>query len=64
MKNIKVEKHIDCDGDTYYEARWVGISKDIILVGGGATPEEAIAELKENAKILVEYLKGEIENEP
>ena len=46
MKNIKVEKHIDCDCDTYYEARWVGISKDIIIVGGGATPEEAIAELK------------------
>lgn len=62
MKNIKVEKHMDCDGDTYYEARWVGISKDIILVGGGATPEEAIEELRENTRVYKEFLK-EMEDE-
>lgn len=44
------------DGSTYWTAKYPAVEG---CVGGGDTPEEAIAEAQENLELLLEYLKDE-----
>ena len=62
MANIKIEKCYDNQGKTYYGASLEDVfPANVVIVGGGDTPEEAIAEMKENAKVYLDYILEEAE---
>lgn len=64
MAKIKVEKCYDNQGKIYYEASLEDVFPiNVVIVGGGDTVQEAIAEMKENAKVYLDYILGEAENE-
>ena len=64
MANIKIEKCRDNQGRIYYGASLEDVFPvNVVIVGGGDTKEEAIAEMKENAKVYLEYVLEEAENE-
>lgn len=56
MKNyeLRVVPKKDCDGNIYWTAFYPVVDG---CVGGGNTPEEAIAEAKENLEFYLEYLE-------
>ena len=60
----KIEKCYDNQGKTYYGASLEDVFPvNVVIVGGGDTPEEAIAEMKENARVYLDYILEEAENE-
>lgn len=60
MANIKIEKCYDSQGGIYYGASLEDVFPvNVVIVGGGDTPEEAIAEMKENARVYLEYVLEE-----
>ena len=64
MASIKIEKCYDNQGKTYYGASLEDVfPANVVIVGGGDTSEEAIAEMKENAKVYLDYILEEAENE-
>ena len=64
MASIKIEKCYDNQGKTYYGASLEDVfPANVVIVGGGDTPEEATAEMKENARVYLEYVLKEAENE-
>lgn len=64
MAKIKIEKCCDNQGRIYYGASLEDVfPANVVIVGGGDTPEEAIAEMKENAKVYFDYILEEAENE-
>ena len=57
MAKIKIEKCRDNQGRIYYGASLEDVfPANVVIVGGGDTPEEAIAEMKENAKVYLDYI--------
>jgi len=65
MARIKIEKRCDNQGEIYYGACLQGVFQDdVAIVGGGDTKEEALAEMKENAKVYLDYILEEAENGP
>ena len=64
MANIKIEKCRDNQGRIYYGASLEDVFPvNVVIVGGGDTSEEAIAEMKENARVYLDYILEEAENE-
>lgn len=62
MANIKIEKCYDSQGGIYYGASLEDVFPgNVVIVGGGDTPEEAIAEMKENARVYLEHVLEEAE---
>ena len=62
MASIKIEKCYDNQGKTYYGASLEDVfPANVVIVGGGDTSEEAIAEMKENARVYLEYVLEEAE---
>lgn len=51
MARIKIDQFND-----YYNAELIGVfHEDVAILGGGDTEEEAIAEMKANAEVWLEY---------
>ena len=51
MARIKIDKFND-----YYNAELTGVfHEDVAILGGGDTEEEALAEMKANAEVWLEY---------
>lgn len=64
MAKIKIEKCRDNQGRIYYGASLEDVfPANVVIVGGGDTSEEAITEMKENARVYLEYVLEEAENE-
>lgn len=64
MAKIKIEKCYDNQGKIYYGASLEDVFPvNVVIVGGGDTPEEAIAEMKENARVYLEYVLGEAKDD-
>lgn len=64
MAKIKIEKCRDNQGRVYYGASLEDVfPANVVIVGGGDTSEEAITEMKENARVYLEYVLEEAENE-
>lgn len=64
MARIKIEKCCDNQGEIYYGASLEDVFPvNVVIVGGGDTEEEALAEMKENARIYLDYILEEAENE-
>lgn len=64
MAKIKIEKCRDNQGRIYYGASLEDVFPvNVVIVGGGDTKEEATAEMKENARVYLEYVLEEVENE-
>ena len=49
-KRINVYARRAEDGSIYWTAKYIGIDG---VVGGGDTPEEAVADLKENYRVFI-----------
>ena len=50
---IEVFSQVDADGNVYWTAKFLNATRGV--AGGGATPEEATAELFDNWKVWQEY---------
>lgn len=62
MAKIKIEKCRDNQGRVYYGASLEDVfPANVVIVGGGDTSEEAITEMKENARVYLEYVLEEAE---
>lgn len=62
MAKIKIEKCRDNQDKIYYGASLEDVfPANVVIVGGGDTEEEAIAEMKENARVYLEYVLEEAE---
>ena len=63
MARIKINQTTVC-GKEYFNTELLNVFPDeVCILGGGYTEEEAIAEMKENAKVYLEYVLEEAENE-
>lgn len=57
MARIKIDKV-----NEYYNVELIDVFPDeVAILGGGYTEEEAIAEMKENAKVYLDYILEEAE---
>lgn len=57
MARIKIDKF-----NEYFNTELIGAFPDeVCILGGGRTEEEAIAEMKENAKVYLDYILEEAE---
>ena len=62
MAKIKIEKCRDNQGRIYYGASLEDVfPANVVIVGGGDTSEEAIAEMKENARVYLDYILEQAE---
>lgn len=61
MGRIKINQTTVCDRE-YFNTELLDVFPDeVCILGGGDTPEEAIAEMKENAKVYLDYILEEAE---
>ncbi len=55
MARIKITQTTVC-GQEYFNTELIGVfQEEVAIVGGGYTKEEALAELKANAQVWLEY---------
>lgn len=63
MARIKIDKTTVCDKD-YYNIELLGVFlENVVIVGGGYTKEEAMADIKAEAQTWLEYEIKEVKVE-